>query len=509
MEEQNERKSETITEFFAGRSIFITGGTGFLGKVLIEKLLRSCPDIKELFILMRPKKNMLIEERFEKIFTLPLFDKLREMNPSAYKKVIPIKGNVTEKDLGLDPIEKQVLIDKVSIIFHVAANVRFDDSLRTAIFTNTRSTRDLCILAKNMKKLVAFIHISSTYAHCDKSCVNEIIYPAEIDWRKTIDMAENVDDHLLRIITAKYIGSLPNTYIFSKKLAENVIDDFSDQLPCVIIRPSIVITTKNDPIPGWVDNYNGPGGLMVGGGKGLLRILYADPKKELDYIPVDITIKCFIIAAYIRGQTTVTANPEPMVYNASSYNIKKLSMQDVVTLSLEVNQKNPLENAIWYPNLSITSCYIYYYINALLFQVLPALILDRMLKFAGHKPMVLKLQRKVFVSNISLCYFMMNYWKFYNNNIFSLLSKIPAVDKGNFGFNYFEYNVHDFLLISLRGGKQYLLNEDMNKVDENLRALNKLWWIDKISKACFLLLFSWVIVKMGLHNYLTNTMYSL
>lgn len=42
---------------------------------------------------------------------------------------------------------------------------------------------------------------------------------------------------------------------------------------------------------------------MVGGGKGILKILYADPDKEMDYIPVDIVIKCFITSAYVRGQT--------------------------------------------------------------------------------------------------------------------------------------------------------------------------------------------------------------
>ena len=46
-----------IVEFYRGRSVFITGATGFLGKVLVEKLLRSCPDIKAVYLLIRPKKG--------------------------------------------------------------------------------------------------------------------------------------------------------------------------------------------------------------------------------------------------------------------------------------------------------------------------------------------------------------------------------------------------------------------------------------------------------------------
>lgn len=61
------------------------------------------------------------------------------------------------KGLGLLPADREMLIEKVSIIFHVAASVRFDENLRDAIFNNTRSTRDICILAKEMKNLVVCI----------------------------------------------------------------------------------------------------------------------------------------------------------------------------------------------------------------------------------------------------------------------------------------------------------------------------------------------------------------
>lgn len=58
----------SLPEFYAGRGIFITGATGFLGKVLVEKLMRSCPDIKALYLLIRPKKGKDSQERLEEIF---------------------------------------------------------------------------------------------------------------------------------------------------------------------------------------------------------------------------------------------------------------------------------------------------------------------------------------------------------------------------------------------------------------------------------------------------------
>lgn len=58
---------DSIRKFYDGAEIFITGGSGFIGKVLVEKLLRSCPRIKTIYLLMRPKKGMTTEERIQKM----------------------------------------------------------------------------------------------------------------------------------------------------------------------------------------------------------------------------------------------------------------------------------------------------------------------------------------------------------------------------------------------------------------------------------------------------------
>lgn len=37
--------ASNVAEFYKNKNIFITGGTGFLGVALIDKLLRACPDV--------------------------------------------------------------------------------------------------------------------------------------------------------------------------------------------------------------------------------------------------------------------------------------------------------------------------------------------------------------------------------------------------------------------------------------------------------------------------------
>ena len=54
-----------ISEFYRDRCVFITGATGFMGKVLVEKLLRSCPNVKHLYLLMRPKRGVPIQTRLQ------------------------------------------------------------------------------------------------------------------------------------------------------------------------------------------------------------------------------------------------------------------------------------------------------------------------------------------------------------------------------------------------------------------------------------------------------------
>lgn len=61
-----------ISQFYTDRSVFITGGTGFMGKVLVEKLLRSCPGIKNLYLLIRPKRGQETTARLNDLLNAPV-----------------------------------------------------------------------------------------------------------------------------------------------------------------------------------------------------------------------------------------------------------------------------------------------------------------------------------------------------------------------------------------------------------------------------------------------------
>lgn len=62
----------SVQKFYSGKTIFITGASGFMGKVLIEKLLYSCSEVKELIVLVRPKRGKTGQERVDEFSKLPV-----------------------------------------------------------------------------------------------------------------------------------------------------------------------------------------------------------------------------------------------------------------------------------------------------------------------------------------------------------------------------------------------------------------------------------------------------
>jgi fatty acyl-CoA reductase len=130
-------QSTGIGDFYKNAHIFITGATGFLGKVLIEKLLRSCSELKTIYILIRPKRQLSLQERCSQYAENEIFDGIRKENPAALKKLALIGGDVSQPELGLKEADIRELCENVNLVFHMAATVKFNEPLKEAANLNT------------------------------------------------------------------------------------------------------------------------------------------------------------------------------------------------------------------------------------------------------------------------------------------------------------------------------------------------------------------------------------
>ncbi|CAG7719178.1 unnamed protein product [Allacma fusca] len=96
-----ESESSEIVEFFTGKSILITGGTGFVGKTLIEKILRSCPEVVKIYVLIREKRKQCPAVRLQNLLNEPIFQELKKLQPNFNEKVVGISGDATIPKLGI------------------------------------------------------------------------------------------------------------------------------------------------------------------------------------------------------------------------------------------------------------------------------------------------------------------------------------------------------------------------------------------------------------------------
>lgn len=75
-------------------------------------------------------------------------------------------------------------------------------------------------------------------------------------------VVESLEEDVVDSLTPKLVGNRPNTYTFTKAMAECWLKEHKGDLPLAIVRPSIVLCTIGGPLKGWVDNWNGPTGKL-------------------------------------------------------------------------------------------------------------------------------------------------------------------------------------------------------------------------------------------------------
>lgn len=128
-------------------------------------------------------------------------------------------------------------------------------------------------------------------------------------------VSDKIDSFNKNISISSLIEQFPNYYTFSKAIAEDLVHTYKEKFPIAIARPSIVSASVKEPFPGWIEGINGPTGLMLALGKGILRTYYCDPTSFVEAIPCDMAANAMVAIGCKRGESR---DSKILVYNLST-----------------------------------------------------------------------------------------------------------------------------------------------------------------------------------------------
>ncbi|KEH41771.1 fatty acyl-CoA reductase 2, chloroplastic [Medicago truncatula] len=363
-----------IVKFLRGKKFFVTGSTGFLAKVLIEKILRTEPDVGKMYLLIKAKNKQAAMERLQnEIINTELFRCLRQIHGKSYQafmlsKLVPIVGDICETNLGLDEELYDIIADEVDVIVNSAANTTFDERYDTAININTRGPCRLMAIAKKCKKLKLFLHVSTAYVNGQRQgrimerpfsigdCIarEKLIPGVPPKYLPTLDIENeinmilknkgNIEDNLLAqkmkemgLERARRYG-WQDTYVFTKAMGEMMIDKLREDIPVVVIRPSVIESTLNEPFPGWMEGNRMMDPIVLCYGKGQLTGFLVDPNGVLDVVPADMVVNATLAAMAKHG---TTQKRDINVYQIASSVVNPLVFQDLTRLLYEHYTSSP------------------------------------------------------------------------------------------------------------------------------------------------------------------------
>ena len=384
----------TISGFFQGKTVLITGATGFVGQPLVAKILTSIPTVQKIYLIIRdgvgPNGTVkTAQERLEtEFFNSSVFAQLREIHGKGFEdwisqKVFAVSGNLSQERLGVSDDWYAKLVREVQIFINSAAIVQFDAPIDDATWINVISVQHAVRLARQCENAV-FVHISTAYScgnrpglvpeelHLpyedlardlrDKKYFPPKTFEAEIDGM--IEIGQQIREQITQPeMSSEYFGinteksrkkrvedqlieagrnhasirGWHDIYTYTKALGEQAVVKMRDNLPVAIIRPSVIESSLEEPSPGWLAGLRMADPIIIGFGKGRLPDFPATPNITLDIIPVDIVVNATLAAAarsYHDGDIEV--------YHISSGHTNPLSFQRLHDLTIEYFRKYPM-----------------------------------------------------------------------------------------------------------------------------------------------------------------------
>ncbi|GAB2257915.1 hypothetical protein Droror1_Dr00014075 [Drosera rotundifolia] len=357
-----------VNQFLEGKTFLITGATGLIAKILREKLLRVQSNLKKLYVLVREKDGKSATDRLRhEITDTDLFDVLRgkwgtDFDSFISQKVIAVAGDSARENLGVhDQILRKEMWKEIDVVFNVAAATKFHERYDVSFNTNTMGVMHIIDFAKNCEKIQLLLHVSTAYVSGEKTGLipekplhmgEAMIGAQKLDTdaeKRLIDETledlmsrQDSEDNIKK--TMRELGQQravqygwPNVYVFTKSMGEMLIGRLKENLPVVILRPTVVTSTYKEPVPGWIAGLRTIDPVLVAYGKGKLNFLFGKGSCFIDLIPADMVVNAMIVAA------VANANKRPCmaIYQLGTSFRNPITIKRVFDLFFRYFHENP------------------------------------------------------------------------------------------------------------------------------------------------------------------------
>jgi nucleoside-diphosphate-sugar epimerase len=204
-------------------SLFITGGTGYLGSYVIADLCAS-PDGPRLALLTRARDRA---DAVEKLWRAMQLHWSADQYAAALPRIDFVRGDLTSEGLGIGPADRERLRHEAESVLHIAASLN-RKSNKACFNANLRGTLSVLRLAREIVEtrgsLRRFSFVSTTAVSGERE--HEVVTEdASIDWEKS--------DY--------------DPYGRTKKFAEHMVRELMPDVPITIFRPSTVMGDSRFP----------------------------------------------------------------------------------------------------------------------------------------------------------------------------------------------------------------------------------------------------------------------
>ncbi len=368
-----------ITETLAGRTVLVTGVTGFVGEALLHLLLTEVPQVR-IAVLVRDKAPDSSHQRIRALLGKPIFADLVDAAGGTDALVAARLRVVTGDLTDLPPLPKDL-----DAVVHCAGDVSFDPPVDAAFVTNVVGVRALLDRVAEVGPHVHYVHVSTAYVAgrrrgtiAEAPVEHTVDLEAELSWglaqsqlveqqsraadllEKTRASAERVhgragmltaataaearrrewvDAELVRA-GAERARSLGWTdcYTFTKALGERVVEAYAGTAPVSIIRPSIIESAMERPYPGWIEGFKMAEPLILAYGRGELPEFPAAADTIVDIVPVDHVVSA-IVAVLARPPEA----GQPQWFHVSSGARRPLTFVRLHTIVRDYFDAHPFE----------------------------------------------------------------------------------------------------------------------------------------------------------------------